>query len=230
MKNSQSLTVAIITLSVALASPVRAQKQGTWNSALIQSAVDPAALGTAQRGFLEYSIYGRDIDWVASAGVALAGGALRASYGTGFDRHLYGLGYARTLAQKDVAPLVGLAAGMDLSAAYLDNKFAPYSARGARVSVPFSVRLGWPSWLSATPYVAPYAEAGRDFLTHGCDAIGRCTSPVTANIGATHALGMGAGVQVTAWRLGLELGTRDLLSQKKLWTGDQVTLSLRWRF
>lgn len=221
--------MAIVTLSVILASPVTAQQQGTWNAALVQSAVDPAALGVPQRGFLEYSIYGRDIDWVASGGIAFAGGVVRGSYGTGFDRHLYGLGYARTLTQKDLAPFIGLAAGVDLSAAYLDNKFAPYSPRAARVSIPFSMRLGWPSWLSATPYVAPYAEAGRDFLVHGCDAKGQCTSP-TANIGATHAMGMGAGVQVTAWRLGLELGTRDLLSQKKLWTGDQVTLSLRWRF
>lgn len=230
MKTSTAFAIAIVAFSVIITSPTHAQKQGTWNSALVQSAVDPAALGTAQSGFLEYSIYGHDIDWVASGGIALGGGVFRGSYGRGFDRHLYGLGYARTLAQKDVTPFVGLAAGVDLSAAYLDNKFQPYSPRAARVSVPFSLRLGWPSWLSATPYVAPYAEAGRDFLLHGCGATGGCISPLTAAVGRTHAMGMAAGVQVTAWRLGLELGTRDLLSQKKLWTGDQVTLSLRWRF
>jgi hypothetical protein len=230
MRKPLSVGVAIATLSLAAALPAIAQKTGTWNPALVQSAVDPSALGTPQRGFFEYSIYGQDVDWVASGGFALAGGVLRGSYGKGWGNHLYGLGYGRTLAQKQVAKFASFAVGVDLNAAYLDNQWMPYSSRAARLAIPFSLRLGWPQWLSVTPYVAPYAEAGRALQSRGCDLNGLCTAPVQSFVGATHAMGMAAGVQVTAWRLGLELGTRDLLSQKKFWTADQFTLGLRFRF
>jgi hypothetical protein len=215
-----------------VATTAHAQKYGTWNPALVQSTVDAAALDESGRGFLEYSLFGHDIDWIASGGYALGGGVLRASFGRGYNRsqRIYGLGYARTLVQRDVTPFLSLGSGVDVSTAFYHDPMSWYSPHGARVLLPLFFRLGTPSWLSATPYVAPYGEFGRAMRTpRGCDGT-QCSAPVVLTSGPTRAAGLAAGVQVTAWRLGVELGTRDLLSQKGFFTADQFTVGLRLHF
>jgi hypothetical protein len=182
-----------------------------------------------ERGFLQYSM-DRTIGFNASAGVGIAGGSLRASFQRGDLQRGYGLGYARGLARADLGAFGTGAIGVDLFGAYLSSKLGNDS-RGARVSLPVSLRWGSPSALSMATYLAPYAEFGRSATLYplcpdlSCNGLG--SNPIS-----THASGLGAGVQLTAWRLGLDLGVRDALMGPRLSGVDryQAFAGLRIRF
>jgi hypothetical protein len=228
---TRSLIALMSTLS--LAAPLSAQRAGDPNPALRQATIDEAALGITSRAFAEYSTYSDDIDWIGTAGISFAGGLLRASYGKGVNQRIYGLGFARPIAAKSFGMFGTLTSGVDLSAAIEKNFYYLYRSRAARLSLPLSWRMGSPSQFSIAPYVAPYAEIGRAMVFHGyCAANGTGCGPGTSFPDQTRSLGLGAGVDITAWRFGFNIGmtgvpTRLNLYRNGAWT-ENVAVRIRF--
>jgi hypothetical protein len=221
---TQSLIALMSTLS--LAASLSAQRASDPNPALRQAPIDEAALGMTSRAFAEYATGGSYTDWMGTAGIGYAGGLLRASYGRSFTQRIYGLGFARPIAAKSVGMFGTLTSGVDLSAALDQNTNRLFRARAARLSLPLAWRFGSPSRFSIAPYVAPYAEIGRAMVFHGyCPANGTGCGPGTSFPDQTRSLGLGAGVDITAWRFGFNIGmtgvpTRLNLYRNGAWTAN----------
>lgn len=224
-------TILLTTMGiVALPARAHSQSYGRWNPALTSQTVDAASLGTSGRGFLEYGVtdaYG----YTAEAGLAALGGMLRATYAHSYSQSVAGLGYARMLAAKDVGKLGMWGLGVDLSAAMDFHDRAAVASRAARFSIPLSLRWGSPSRLSIAPYVAPYGEIGREtsYQPTACDQ-GLFCSYVPGALTNTHAFGLASGVQLTAWRVSLEMGLRDLPKREFGFTSYKFGMGLRLRF
>src|SRR5256885_13846251 len=155
------LTPSLIALmsTLLLAASLSAQQRASDpNPALRQATIDEAALGMTSRAFAEYATGGSYTDWMGTAGIGYAGGLLRVSYGRTFSQRIYGLGFARPIAAKRFGMFGTLTSGVDLSAAVDQNTNYLDRSRAARLSLPFSWRIGSPSRFSIAPYVAPYAE------------------------------------------------------------------------
>jgi hypothetical protein len=221
------LTPSLVALmsTLSLAAPLSAQERASDpNPALRQATIDEAALGITSRVFAEFSTYYNSIDWIGAAGVSLGGGMLRASYGKGANQRNYGLGFARPIVAKSFGVFGTLTSGVDLGAAIEQNDFSLYRSRAMRMSLPLSWRIGSPSRFSIAPYVAPYAELGRAVVFHGyCPANGTGCGPGESFPDQTRSLGLGAGVDITAWRFGFLLGmtgvpTRLNLYRNGAWT------------
>ena len=223
-------TILLTTMAVyAIPATAKCQSFGQWNPALTSHTVDAAALGTGGRGFLEYGItdsYG----YTAEAGLGTWGGMLRAMHAHSYSQSVWGLGYARMLAAKDAGKLGTWGAGVDVTGAMDFRERAAIAARAARLSIPLSLRWGSPSRLSIAPYVAPYGEIGREMIYRlGCDQDFYCgVAPV--GIRGTHAFGLASGVQLTAWRVSLEMGLRDLPKTRYGYTDYKLGVGLRLRF
>ena len=203
-------TSLLIAMAICAApATARTQSFGVWNSALTSHTVDAAALGTSGRAFLEYGIsdaYG----YTAEAGLGTLGGMLRATYAHSYSQSLAGLGYARMLAAKNSGKLGTWGAGVDATVSMDFHQPAAIASRAARLAIPLSLRWGSPSRLSIAPYVAPYGEIGREMTYRlNCDQGFFCGGGPVGNVG-THAFGLAAGLQLTAWRLSLEMGLRDI--------------------
>jgi hypothetical protein len=216
----------------------RAQVYGTGNPALTQSTVDAAALGNSGKGFLELSRSG-GIHWLAAAGVALGSGTLRANYTRGyFQGGILGVGYSGLITHQSLGKFGTLGAGLDLSAAYVLPSHArnyplSYNPRALRLDLPLSIRWGSSSGVSLAPYVAPYGEIGRAVLMHGNCADFTCTGPIFYSVDQTRAAGAAVGAELTLWRLGLEIGSRDLMYHQRaipFYQASQLTLGARIRF
>lgn len=203
---------------------------GRWNPALTEETPDAAALGTRGRGFLQYGT-SDTFGYTAEAGIGTLGGMLRGTYAHSYKRAIWGLGYARMLAAKDAGKLGTWGAGVDVSGAMDFYQPAALASRAARLSIPLSLRWGSPSRLSIAPYVAPYGEIGREtsYQAVNCDQDLFC-SYVPAALAQTRALGIASGVQLTAWRLSLEIGVRDLPKTQRGYTDYKVGMGLRLRF
>jgi len=182
------------------------------------------------RAYLEYS--GSDqVSWLATGGVRLGQGVLRASFGQGWRQQILGVGYSSPVAQQSVGILGTLGAGADLAGAYDFSSEQAFDSRAVRLSVPLSIRWGSPSRVSLTPYVAPYGELGRGRIVHASCHQFTCTSPITIYDGQTRAAGLAAGFQVMAWRFGLEAGLRDALMRPDVPQGGyQLTIGFRLHF
>jgi hypothetical protein len=99
------------------------------------------------------------------------------------------------------------------------------------LSIPFSVRWGSPSRLSIAPYVAPYGELGRATLYQPTSCNEGLFCPwVPAGLSNTHAFGMESGVQLTAWRLSLQIGLSDLPKNDFGSTRFKLGAGVRLRF
>lgn len=214
----------------ALPTTANCQSFGRWNPALTSNTPDAAALGTPGRGFFEYGMSDA-FGYTAEAGIGTLGGMLRGTYSHSYTRSVWGLGYARMLAAKDAGKLGTWGAGIDVSGAMDFHPRSAVASRAARLSIPLSLRWGSPSRLSIAPYVAPYGEIGREtsYQQTNCDEGLFCTF-VPAGLSPTHALGLAAGVQLTAWRVSFEMGLRDLLRTEFGTTEYKVGMGLRLRF
>ena len=228
MPNDGTAICILSSISI-LSLPARLDGQAARypNPALQQGTVDAAALGPAGRGFFEY-LLADDVDWIASGGVALGGGMLRGSYGKSQVRRIYGLGYARRIAEKNLGLFGTWGTGVDLAAAYDDTKWWGYNSRAVRLAIPLSLRWGSPSRLSLSPYVTPYAEWGRAAFLHGGCA--PTCPPSSLRTDATYSTGLGAGFQLTAWRLSLEVGMMGAPTHLNHYNSFIASGGLRWRF
>jgi hypothetical protein len=211
------------------ATPARAQRYGDWTPALRSLPLDAAALGMPGRAFLEYS-RSDQVSWLATGGLRLGQGVLRASFGQGWRQQILGVGYSSPVAQQSVGVLGTLGAGVDLTGGYDFSSYAMYDSRAVRLSVPLSIRWGSPSRVSLTPYVAPYGEVGHGRILHANCHDFTCTGPVTVYDGQARAVGLAAGFQLTAWRLGLEAGLRDALMSLDVPRRYQLTVGFRLHF
>jgi hypothetical protein len=174
---------------------------------------------------------------MASAGLALVGGTLRASYGVerNYDQRFYGLGYARQIGEKSLGLFGTFGTGVDFSGSYAEGgKLSPYAPRAVRLAIPLSLRWGSPSRLSLTPYVAPYAELGRADLVRGnCDSsTNTCTGVTGISPGRTYSAGLGAGALLTAWKVSLEAGVIGVPTRANLYSngGWKASAGLRFHF
>ena len=232
MTYRRAIPVALLGIA-SLSTPLSAQVS-RWrdpNPALQQSTVDAAAIGDVGRGFFEYSI-GDEVDWNASSGLALAGGMLRASYARGHTHHIYALGYARPLTQTSLGFFGTLGTGVDLTGAFDDNTTTFYKSRAVRLAIPLSLRWGSPSRLSLAPYVAPYAELGRtEVFTLNCQpSAAGCTRPYTLAPGQTRSVGLGAGFELSAWRLAFDMGMMGVPRRLNLYGQWSASAGVRVRF
>jgi hypothetical protein len=206
-----------------------AQRSGDWTEALRSLPLDPAALGMPGRAYLEYS-GSEQVSWLATGGVRLGQGVLRASFGQGWRQQILGVGYSGPVAQQSVGIFGTLGAGADLTGAYDFSSEQAFDSRAVRLSVPLSIRWGSPSRVSLSPYVAPYGELGHGRIVHGNCHQFTCTLPVTIYEGQTRAVGLAEGFQLTVWRLGLEAGLRDAFISQRVPQSYQVTLGFRLHF
>ena len=218
-------TVAI--LAFVLAHSVRGQ---SWfresNPALSQHTIDPAALGEAPAAFVQYGLPD-NLGWSAMTGFRFGGGVLRTSFTNGWKLRAVGLGYARTLVSKQLGPFGTFASGVDLAAGYNTAYGTATGDRAARLSLPLSIRRGSPSRLSIAPFVAPYAEVGsRGAQTPDCET---CFTFTRTGLFPTRASGLGAGVELTAWRLSLEVAQRDVLTHHGIYE-SRLSTGIRWHF
>jgi hypothetical protein len=225
-------TILLTAIAIdAMPATADCQYLGRWNPALTYHNADAAALGTPGRGFLEYGT-SDSFGYTAEAGIGTLGGMLRATYAHGYQRAIWGLGYARMLAAKDAGKLGTWGAGVDVSGAMDFYQPAALASRAGRMSIPLSLRWGSPTRLSIAPYVAPVGEIGRETSyvpAPGCDPNTFC-SYVPGRLLQTHALGLASGVQLTAWRASLEIGLRDLPRTRFGYTEYTVGVGLRLRF
>ena len=231
MRRRPIATLAIALMSVLSSSKVaQAQRFGDWTTAFRSFPLLPGPLGDSARAFLAFS-RNDQLDMMGTGGIRFLGGVFHASVGQGRRQNVLGLGYTGELLRHDLGFLGTLGAGGDLSAAYDYSELEAYRSRALRLAVPFSIRWGSPSRFSATPYLAPYAELGHGQTVHFGSCVDfQCSGPVTSRIGQTRAAGLAAGLQLDAWRLGFDLGLRDLLVRNNFSQDGQVTLGLRVRF
>jgi hypothetical protein len=225
---NRSVTSLVVAFGLcAVAHIARSQSSGTWNPALRQATVDAAALGAPGRAFMEYSL-GDGIDYTATLGVGLLGGALRGSFQHAYRSRVFGLGYARTLGLEQLGQLGTAGVGIDVYSAYDASSDPIGGSRAVRLSLPVSLRWGSPSGLSLAPYVAPYTEFGR--MTYASPGCADFCDIYLFGAQSTHASGLAGGLQLTAWHLGLTVGARDLLTQRYRSGEHQIIAGLRFTF
>ena len=228
---SSRLAIGLVgIIFICSSATARGQRYGDWTPALRSLPLDPAALGMQGRAFLEYSRTDQ-VSWLATGGLRLGQGTLRASFGQGWRQQILGVGYSSPVAQQSVGIFGTLGAGVDLTGGYDFSPYAMFASRAVRLSVPVSIRWGSPSRLSFTPYVAPYGELGHGRIVHASCQQFTCALPITIYDGQTRAAGLAAGFQVTAWRFGLEAGLRDGLTRPDVPQGGyQLTVGFRLHF
>src|SRR5438874_1739045 len=81
----------------------------------------------------------------AAAGVGLAGGFLRASFGQGRVESIVGVGYSHPLARQSMGLFGTFGVGVDLAGAYDISSQQSYQSRAARLAIPLSIRWGSPT-------------------------------------------------------------------------------------
>lgn len=225
-------TILLTTLGL-MALPVCAhgQSYGRWNSVLTEHTADDAALGTPSRGFFEYGTSDR-YGYTVQAGIATLGGMVRATYSHSYRQAIGGLGYARILASKEAGKLGTVGAGIDFNGAMDFYERVGLASRAARLAIPLSLRWGSLSRFSIATYVAPYGEIGREtsYQFTSCEQEGLFCKAVPAALVNTHAFGIASGVQLTAWRLSLAVGLRDLPRTRFGQTDYKLGMALRLRF
>jgi hypothetical protein len=227
------LAAVLFVLMSASASTLSGQARNA-NDALRKLTVDAVALGDTGRAFTELEFVNVPGEtWLTTAGFRLGAGALRASYGWGNNQErVYGLGYARPIAQRDLGYFGTLTAGLDAYGAYHTSSFDSYNSRAARLAIPLSIRWGSPSRLSFAPFIAPYAEMGRAGLVSGSCAYSQpsCTDPLRFAPGQTRAAGLGAGAELTLWRIAFDMSFRNVWMRRSAFYSDQFSLGMRVRF
>ena len=154
--------------------------------------------------------------------ISIGPGALRlvASHHERFAS--YGLGYGAPLAARELAPSLVLSLGGEMSLGYHATRFAKNdlvvgngTSLNAHLALPLSVRFGVRNWLSATPYVAPYLEAGAApsgyWMPMPCNMFTACAKYVFSDHYRTSAAGAALGMRLTIWHVGLDAAYGDAL-------------------
>ena len=154
------------------------------------------------------------------ADVAVGTGALRvlATHHARFAS--YGLGYAAPLVARELAPGLATTLGGEISLGYHGTRFPKNdlvvgsgTSLNAHLALPLSLRLAMRDWLSATPYVAPYVEAGAApsgyWMPIPCNMFTACEKYVFSDHYRTMKAGAALGMRLTIWRLGLDAAYGD---------------------
>lgn len=134
----------------------------------------------------------------------------------------YGVGYAAALAARELAPSLGATLGAAISLGYHGTRFGKNelvvgngTSMNAHLTLPLSLRFAVRDWLSATPYVAPYVEAGAApsgyWMPIPCNMFTACEKYVFSDHYRTAAAGAAVGMRLTIWRLGFDAAYGDAL-------------------
>jgi hypothetical protein len=192
------------------------------NRGRLLSTPGAAALGEPAAVSIGVSSVNDDGGSLFLADLAIGPGALRvlASHHERFAS--YGLGYAAPLAARELGPSLAAALGGEISLGYYGTRFPKNdlvvgngTSLNAHLALPVSVRLDLRSWLSVTPYVAPYLEAGAApsgyWMPIPCSMYTACEKYVFSGHYRTEAAGAALGMRLTLWRLGLDAAYGDAL-------------------
>ena len=224
---------AVATLPLcALAVVSRAQMTGRPNGAFLSSTVNAAALEPSARVTVALTPYVPG-GVTAGVGVRLGSGSLHTLVRMGDERGL-NVGYAQILGAHGLPLWLGASVGIDATGGILRERNAERTTTSyaARVSVPFALRWDTPVGFAAAAYAAPYGELGRAprYAKDGCSSIFGCGVQYQGVYG-TGAAGVGAGVRLTAWRFGVEVGVRDVALRNRRFVGvDGSSAMLTFRF
>ena len=205
---------------VALALPAALHAQ-LPNRGRLLSTLSPAALGESVA--ISVGVSSVNNATAASlfvADVAVGAGALRllATHHARFAS--YGLGYAAPLVGRELTPSLATTIGGEISLGYHGTRFPKNdlvvgngTSLNAHLAMPLSLRLGVRDWLFATPYVAPYAEAGAApsgyWMPIPCSMFTACEKYVFSDHYRTMAAGAALGMRLTIWRVGLDAAYGD---------------------
>ena len=215
MRLHRSLCLAALTLPGALLAQLP-------NRGRLLSTPGAATLGDAAAVSVGVSSVNDAAGSLFLADLAVGPGALRlvASHHERFAS--YGVGYGAALATREFGPSLGATLGGEISLGYYGTRFAKNdlvvgngTSMNAHLALPVSLRLGVRDWLSATPYVAPYVEAGAApsgyWMPIPCDMFTACEKYVFSDHYRTAAAGAALGMRLTLWRLGLDAAYGDAL-------------------
>jgi len=206
------LVGAASAMSVLRPASGHAQLYGVHSGAVDLAAIDAAGLGDTLPSSVGFFSTGQ---WVLAGGVGAFGGALRGYVGSEFSRvgipYALGLGYARTIAARDlVGPLHG-AIGSELVAGFRHEPHAPNDAGAVSLTIPVGLSVGDPSSTSLGLYAAPYLESG---MMRAWEKVPASCAPFCnyrlGDMGFRSAAGVGIGTRAAAGRWSLELFLRDV--------------------
>ena len=217
---------SVVAFAICLVS-ARAESQQSHDSnpALRQHTIDAAALGVNPAAFAQYGL-ADNLGWSAIAGLPLAGGVLRAGYTNGWETRVVSLGYARTIATRELGAFGTLASGIDVIGAYNTAYASAFADRAVRAAIPLSLRWGSPSALSLAPYLAPFAEVGRRSTNVAdCDF---CFTSHRVGLNSTGTTGLISGLDVTVWHLGFDFAGRNLWGHRL--DQSRYSAGIRWNF
>lgn len=214
---------AICTVSMRAES----QRPLKLNPAIRQHTIDAAALGVNPNVFAQYALPD-NLGWSASTGLPFGGGVLRAGYTDGYETRVVSLGYARTIARRDLGAFGTFASGLDMIGAYNTAYASAVADRAVRAAIPLSVRWGRPSAFSMAPYIAPFAEAGvrATYAAAAADCV-FCSTPRTG-LNPTRSIGSITGLDFTVWRLGFDFAGRNVWGHRM--DRSQYSAGIRWNF
>ena len=215
MRFHRSLCLAALTLPGALLAQLP-------NRGRLLSTPGAAALGDATALSVGISSVNDRAGSLFLADLAIGPGALRlvASHHERFES--YGVGYGAPLAARELGPSLAATLGSEISLGYFGTRFGRNdlvvgngTSLNAHVALPLSLRLAVRDWLSATPYIASYVEAGAApsgyWMPIPCNMFTACEKYVFRDHYRTAAAGAALGMRLTIWRLGLEAAYGDAL-------------------
>ena len=209
----------------AVAVRAESQRPSEPNPALRQHTIDAAALGVGPAAFAQYGL-ADNLGWSAITGLPFAGGVLRAGYTSGWETRVVSLGFARTVAARDLGVFGTLSSGLDVIGAYNTAYASGLADRAIRAAIPLSLRWGSPSALSLAPYLAPFAEVGsRATNVADCDF---CFTGHRVGLYSTRSIGMVSGLDVTVWHLGFDLAGRNVWGHGL--DRSRYSAGIRWNF
>ena len=150
----------------------------------------------------------------------------------------FGVGYGAALAARELRPSLAATAGVELSLGYYATQFGKTDlvvgngrSLNAHLALPLALHLGVRDRLSATPYVAPYAETGAApsgyWLPIPCDMFTACETYVFSDHYRTGAAGTALGMRLTIWRVGLDAAYGDALHFAKHGQTESFAISMR---
>ena len=192
------------------------------NRARLLSTPSAAALGETPAVSIGASSVNDAAGTLFLADLALGPGALRL-LATHHERFAsYGVGYGAPLAARELGPSLAATLGGEISLGYHGTRFGSNdlvvgngTSLNAHLALPLSLRLGVRDWLSTTPYVAPYLEAGAApsgyWMPIPCNMYTACVKYVFSDHYRTTAAGAALGMRLTIWRLGLDAAYGDAL-------------------
>ena len=232
MRLQRSLCLAALTLPGALLAQLP-------NRGRLLSTPGPAALGEPAALSVGVSSVNDAAGSLFLADLAVGPGALRlvASHHERFAS--YGVGYGAALASREFAASLAATLGSEISLGYHGTRFPKNdlvvgngTSLNAHLALPLSLRLGLRDWLSATPYAAPYVEAGAApsgyWMPIPCNMFTACEKYVFSDHYRTAAAGAALGMRITLWRLGLDAAYGDALRLAKQATPASLAVSVRF--